>query len=81
MKSVKKNKVGFIGLGIMGKPMVINLIKNDTTVVAHFDVPATDNTNGAGLATYVQFPGTGIKANTKLTVTLGTIADVTFYFG
>jgi hypothetical protein len=27
------------------------------------------------------FPGTGIKANTKLTVTLGTIADVTFYFG
>ena len=29
MKSAKKNKVGFIGLGIMGKPMVINLIKND----------------------------------------------------
>ena len=27
------------------------------------------------------FPGTGIKANTKMTVTLGTIADVTFYFG
>ncbi len=27
------------------------------------------------------FPGTGIKADTKLTVTLGTIADVTFYFG
>ena len=26
------------------------------------------------------FPGTGIKADTKLTVTLGTIADVTFYF-
>ena len=32
MKSVKKNKVGFIGLGIMGKPMVINLIKNDIEV-------------------------------------------------
>ena len=32
MKSVKKNKVGFIGLGIMGKPMVINLIKNDIKV-------------------------------------------------
>ena len=32
MKSVKKNKVGFIGLGIMGKPMVINLIKNDIDV-------------------------------------------------
>ena len=27
------------------------------------------------------FPGTGIKANTKMTVTLGTSADVTFYFG
>jgi hypothetical protein len=25
-------------------------IKNDTTVVAHFDVPATDNTNGAGIS-------------------------------
>ena len=24
---------------------------------------------------------TGIQASTKLTVTLGTIADVTFYFG
>ena len=27
------------------------------------------------------FPGTGIKADTKLTVSLGTIADLTFYFG
>ena len=27
------------------------------------------------------FPGTGIKADTKMTVSLGTIADVTFYFG
>ncbi len=32
MKSAKKNKVGFIGLGIMGKPMVINLIKNNIEV-------------------------------------------------
>ncbi len=32
MKRVKKAKVGFIGLGIMGKPMVINLIKNDFEV-------------------------------------------------
>ena len=32
MKSAKKNKVVFIGLGIMGKPMVINLIKNDIEV-------------------------------------------------
>ena len=27
------------------------------------------------------FPGTGIKADTKMTVSLSTIADVTFYFG
>ena len=32
--------------------------------------------SGTGLST-----ATGIKADTKLTVTLGTIADVTFYFG
>ena len=28
MKRIKKNKIGFVGLGIMGKPMVTNLIKN-----------------------------------------------------
>ena len=27
------------------------------------------------------FPGTGIKADTKMTVSLSTIADVTFFFG
>ena len=32
MKRVKKNKVGFIGLGIMGKPMVYNLVKNNYDV-------------------------------------------------
>ncbi len=32
MKKVKKNKVGFVGLGIMGKPMVNNLIKNNYEV-------------------------------------------------
>ena len=56
-------------------------IKNDTTVVAHFDVPATDNTNGAGLATYVQFPGTGIKCDTSLKVTLDRATPVTVFFG
>ena len=56
-------------------------IKNDTTVVAHFDVPATDNTNGAGLATYVQFPGTGIKCDTSLKVTLNRATPVTVFFG
>jgi 2-hydroxy-3-oxopropionate reductase len=28
MKRDKKNKIGFVGLGIMGKPMVVNLIKS-----------------------------------------------------
>jgi 2-hydroxy-3-oxopropionate reductase len=28
MKRAKKNKIGFIGLGIMGKPMVVNLIRH-----------------------------------------------------
>ena len=28
MKRIKKNKIGFVGLGIMGKPMVKNLIKS-----------------------------------------------------
>ena len=32
MKRAKKNTVGFIGLGIMGKPMAINLIKNNFDV-------------------------------------------------
>ena len=27
MKRAKKNKIGFVGLGIMGKPMVVNLIR------------------------------------------------------
>ena len=32
MKRVKKNKIGFVGLGIMGKPMVVNLIKKGCEV-------------------------------------------------
>ena len=57
-------------------------IKKDTTVVAHFDVPATDNTNGAGLATYVQFPGTGIRCDTSLNLTIGTsVTSCTIFFG
>ena len=28
MKRAKKNKIGFVGLGIMGKPMVVNLIRD-----------------------------------------------------
>ena len=56
-------------------------ILDDATVLAEFLIPATNTTNGPGSTLYMQFPGTGIKADTKLTVSLGTIADVTFYFG
>jgi 3-hydroxyisobutyrate dehydrogenase-like beta-hydroxyacid dehydrogenase len=33
MKRDKKNKIGFVGLGIMGKPMVVNLIKSGYEVI------------------------------------------------
>ena len=41
----------------------------------------TPNGSSSPFVYSATFPGTGIKANTKLTVSLGTIADVTFYFG
>jgi|TARA_E500000081_G_scaffold17858_1_gene21649 hypothetical protein len=41
----------------------------------------TPNGSSSPFVYNATFPGTGIKANTKLTVSLGTIADVTFYFG
>ena len=44
-------------------------------------VVGTPNGGSSPFVYNATFPGTGIKANTKMTVTLGTIADVTFYFG
>ena len=41
----------------------------------------TPNGSSAPFVYNVTLPGTGIKCNTKATVTLGTIADVTFYYG
>ena len=42
----------------------------------------SDNTNGAGLATYVQFPGTGIRCDTSLNLTIGTsVTSCTIFFG
>ena len=51
-------------------------IKDDSTVIGEFLIPATNNTNGAGLPEYIQFRGTGIKWNTNLKLTIGTV--VTF---
>ena len=47
MKRVKKNKVGFVGLGIMGKPMVYNLIKNNYEV---FSMPEKRKSSAKFLA-------------------------------
>ena len=41
----------------------------------------TPNGASAPFVYNVTLPGTGIKCNTKATVTLTTIADVTFYYG
>ena len=38
MIRVKKYKVGFVGLGIMGKPMVHNLLENKVQVYFHGEV-------------------------------------------
>ena len=55
----------------------ITLEDNGSTLA----VFGTPNGGSSPFVYNATFPGTGIKADTKLTVTLGTIADVTFYFG
>ena len=57
-------------------------LKDDSTVIAHFDVPATNNSDGAGITQYVQFPGTGIRCDTSLNLTIGTsVTSCTIFFG
>ena len=58
-------------------PGTITLEDNGTSL-AVFGTPDGSSSPFVYNAT---FPGTGIKADTKLTVSLSTIADVTFYFG
>ena len=53
-------------------------LENNNTALAVFGTPDGSSSHFVYNAT---FPGTGIKADTKLTVSLSTIADVTFYFG
>ena len=68
-----------VGLYINKEPNLAQgtvVLKDNTTAVAEFTVRATNNTNGAGLTEYIQFPGTGIKCNTNLKLTIGTV--VTF---
>ena len=53
-------------------------LEDNNTALAVFGTPDGSSSPFVYNAT---FPGTGIKANTKMTVSLSTIADVTFYFG
>ena len=53
-------------------------LEDNGTALAVFGTP---DGSSSPMVYSTTFPGTGIKADTKLTVTLGTIADVTFYFG
>ena len=57
-------------------------IQDDSTAVAFFDLPATDDASNKGAITqYIQFPGTGIKCNTSLKVTLSRATPVTVFYG
>ena len=53
-------------------------LEDDGSALAVFGTP---NGGSSPFVYNATFPGTGIKADTKLTVSLGTIADVTYYFG
>ena len=57
-------------------------IKDNTTVLAEFLIPATNTTNGPGTTTYMQFPGTGFRAETSLKFEIVTTAtSVTLLHG
>ena len=57
-------------------------IKDNTTVLAEFLIPATNTTNGPGSTTYMQFPGTGFRAQTSLKFEIVTTAtSVTLLHG
>ena len=57
-------------------------IKDDSTVLAEFLIPATNTTNGPGSTLYMQFPGTGLSAATALNFEIVTTAtSVTLLHG
>ena len=57
-------------------------IKDDSTVLAEFLIPATNTTNGPGSTLYMQFPGTGLRAATALNFEIVTTAtSVTLLHG
>ena len=57
-------------------------ILDDSTVLAEFLIPATNTTNGPASTTYMQFPGTGFRAQTSLKFEIATTAtSVTLLHG
>jgi len=74
-----------VGLYINKEPNLAQstvTLQDDSTSVAVFTVRATNNTNGAGLTQYIQFPGTGIKCSTSLKLTIATtVTYCTVIFG
>jgi hypothetical protein len=51
-------------------------------VLAEFLIPATNTTDGPGSTTYMQFPGTGFRAQTSLKFEIVTTAtSVTLLHG
>ena len=74
-----------VGLYISKEPNLAQstvTLQDDSTTVAEFTVRATNNSNGAGMTEYIQFPGTGIKCNTSLKLTIATaVTYCTVIFG
>ena len=57
-------------------------ILDNATVLAEFVIPATNQTNAQGTTTYMQFPGTGFRAQTSLKFEIVTTAtSVTLLHG
>ena len=74
-----------VGLYINKEPNVAQstvTLQDDSTTVAEFTVRATNNSNGAGMTEYIQFPGTGIRCATSIKLTIATtVTFCTVIFG
>ena len=74
-----------VGLYINKEPNLAQstvTLQDDSTTVATFKVRATNNTNGAGMNEYIQFPGTGIRCATNIKITIAdTVTFCTVIFG
>ena len=64
-----------VGLYISKEPNLAQstvTLQDDSTTVAEFTVRATNNSNGAGMTEYIQFPGTGIRCATTIKLRIAT---------